>query len=198
MLTVQQPLNTARPVEETGKLHPAWLETPLGRMLAVADDVGVHLLEFADCRALPGEIKRFQERFRSLQGGRNEVIELLAQELAEYFSGTSGTFNVRTVQHGTAFEEKVWAALKKIPLGETRSYGELARLLGCPDATRAVGRANGVNQIAIVVPCHRVIGSDGSMVGYGGKLWRKKWLLQHEQRLVSKLSGNSLENFLET
>ena len=90
------------------------------------------------------------------------------------------------MQRGSPFTSRVWDALVEIPCGETRSYGQIAERIGQPSAVRAVARANGANQVAILVPCHRVIGADGTLVGYGGKLWRKKWLLDHEQRL-SKL-----------
>jgi AraC family transcriptional regulator of adaptative response/methylated-DNA-[protein]-cysteine methyltransferase len=92
------------------------------------------------------------------------------------------SFSIPVVQRGTAFEATVWSALQQVPPGETRSYGELARSLGRPEAARAVARANGTNQVAIIVPCHRIIGADGSLTGYGGKLWRKQWLLEHERR----------------
>jgi O-6-methylguanine DNA methyltransferase len=107
-----------------------------------------------------------------------------ALHLFEFHDRT--TFGARIVQRGSAFTSQVWDALREIPCGETRSYGQIADRIGRPSAVRAVARANGANQVAILVPCHRVIGADGTLVGYGGKLWRKKWLLDHEQRL-SKL-----------
>ena len=85
------------------------------------------------------------------------------------------------VQRGTAFEAKVWEALRQVPSGHTRSYGEIARSIGRPDAPRA----NGANQVAILVPCHRIVGADGSLTGYGGKIWRKQWLLEHERRMAT-------------
>ena len=103
-------------------------------------------------------------------------------ELEDYFACESAAFQIPTVQHGTAFEEAVWRVLEQIPPGQTRSYGEIAEMLGQPEKSREVGQANGANKISIIVPCHRVIGADGSLVGYGGGLWRKKWLLDHERQ----------------
>jgi AraC family transcriptional regulator of adaptative response/methylated-DNA-[protein]-cysteine methyltransferase len=99
------------------------------------------------------------------------------------------SFDIPVVQRGTPFEASVWSALQQVPPGETRSYGELARSLGRPDAARAVARANGANQVAIIVPCHRIIGADGSLTGYGGKIWRKQWLLEHERRAAAAISN---------
>jgi AraC family transcriptional regulator of adaptative response/methylated-DNA-[protein]-cysteine methyltransferase len=114
--------------------------------------------------------------------GTTAASDALARELAEYFAGARTTFAARIVQRGTPFSSAVWRALCEIPCGETRSYGGLAARLGRPSAVRAVARANGANQVAILVPCHRVIGADGTLVGYGGKLWRKQWLLDHERK----------------
>ncbi len=166
----------------TGKLLSTKLDTPLGEMIAVVDEDSVRLLEFADRRALPSEITRLEPT----SAGRNEVAEALAEELNEYFSGVSTSFNLKTVQYGTEFEESVWTVLQQVPFGETRSYGDIARSIGWPEMAREVGQANGANQISIIVPCHRVIGADGSLIGYGGGLWRKKWLLEHERKLANK------------
>ena len=103
-----------------------------------------------------------------------------ARQLADYFAGTRRAFDLPLAPRGTGFQQVVWRALLAIPYGETCSYGELARAIGRPAASRAVGAANGRNPIAIVIPCHRVIGADGSMTGYGGGLPTKKWLLAHE------------------
>lgn len=107
-------------------------------------------------------------------------------QLEEYFAGTRKDFQLALNSKGTEFQQKVWAALLEIPFGETRSYGEQARLIGDHKAVRAVGLANGKNPIPIIVPCHRVIGADGSMTGFGGGIERKKWLLAHEARFRSK------------
>ena len=159
------------------------LETPLGDMVAVTDDAALHLFEFHDRTALASEMRRIEQRCGAVVDGATPASEALARELAEYFAGARTTFSARIVQRGTPFTAQVWAALCEIPCGETRSYGQIAERIGRPSAVRAVARANGANQVAILVPCHRVIGADGTLVGYGGKLWRKQWLLDHERRL---------------
>jgi len=164
-------------------LAARWLDTPIGAMLAIADEAGLHLLEFAERAALPGEIARLKARAGPIAFGQSPVIAALDHQLGLYFSGRLKTFDIPIVQRGTSFEATVWAALRQVPPGQTRSYGEIARTIGRPDAPRAVARANGANQVAILVPCHRIIGSDGSPTGYGGKLWRKQWLLEHERRM---------------
>jgi AraC family transcriptional regulator of adaptative response/methylated-DNA-[protein]-cysteine methyltransferase len=158
------------------------LETPLGDMVAVTDDTSLHLFEFHDRTALPTEMRRIESRCGPVVDGETPASSALAGELAEYFAGTRTMFSARIAQRGSPFSVAVWAALCEIPCGETRSYGELAARLGRPSAVRAVARANGANQVAILVPCHRVIGADGTLVGYGGKLWRKRWLLEHERK----------------
>jgi AraC family transcriptional regulator, regulatory protein of adaptative response / methylated-DNA-[protein]-cysteine methyltransferase len=158
------------------------LDTPLGEMVAVTDDTSLHLFEFHDRTALPTEMRRIESRCGAVVDGETAASKALAGELAEYFAGTRTAFTARIVQRGSPFSAAVWAALCEIPCGETRSYGELAARLGRPSAVRAVARANGANQVAILVPCHRVIGADGTLVGYGGKLWRKQWLLDHERK----------------
>jgi AraC family transcriptional regulator, regulatory protein of adaptative response / methylated-DNA-[protein]-cysteine methyltransferase len=159
------------------------LDTPLGDMVAVTDDVALHLFEFHDRTALPTEMRRIEARCGAVVEGTTAVSDALARELSEYFAGARSTFTARIAQRGSPFTAQVWAALCEIPCGETRSYGQIATRIGRPSAVRAVARANGANQVAILVPCHRVIGADGTLVGYGGKLWRKQWLLDHERRL---------------
>ncbi len=165
-----------------GKLVRTKIGTPLGSMLAVADDAALFLLEFENRVALTGELRRLERDFGLIGLRSNTVLEMLAAQLHDYFTGESAAFQVPTVQRGTAFEEGVWQALKQIPPGQTRSYGDIAEMIGQPEKSREVGQANGANKISLVVPCHRVIGADGSLVGYGGGLWRKKWLLDHERR----------------
>jgi methylated-DNA-[protein]-cysteine S-methyltransferase len=113
-----------------------------------------------------------------------DVLAHAAAQLAEYFAGERRAFDLPLAPRGTAFQEHVWRALQDIPFGETRSYGEQARAIGRPAASRAVGAANGRNPIAIIVPCHRVIGADGSLTGFGGGLPAKRWLLDHEARIA--------------
>ncbi|MBQ0820114.1 bifunctional transcriptional activator/DNA repair protein Ada [Microvirga sp. HBU67558] len=168
-------------------LTAQWIDTPIGAMLAVADDAGVHLLEFAERKALPTEIDRLRKRVGPISFGRHPMLDALAEQMEQYFAGRSACFTVPIAQTGTAFEATVWEALRQIPVGHTRSYGEIARFIDRPDAPRAVARANGANQVAIIVPCHRVIGADGSLTGYGGRIWRKQWLLEHERRFASAI-----------
>jgi len=165
-----------------GKLVRTKISTPLGSIVAVADDAALYLIEFENRVALTGELRRLEQEYGLSHFGNNNVLEMLVSQLDDYFAGKSAYFKILTIQHGTNFEEAVWDALKQIPPGRTRSYGEIAKELGQPENSREVGRANGSNKIAIVVPCHRVIGANGSLVGYGGGLWRKKWLLDHERR----------------
>lgn len=166
-------------------LRADFLETPIGTMVAIASEHALYLLEFLERKALHGELKRLRSTMRTAFSiGRTPVIDQVERELDAYFAGTSGAFTVRLAQDGTAFTRTVWQALRDIPLGQTRGYGELAAALGRPTAFRAVARANGANPLAIIVPCHRVIGADGSLTGYGGGLWRKRWLLEHERRMA--------------
>jgi len=113
------------------------------------------------------------------------------RQLAGYFAGERTAFDLELDLAGTPFQQRVWKALREIPYGETRSYGEQAKRIGAPDAVRAVGHANGQNPIAIVVPCHRVIGANGSLTGFGGGLPRKRWLLEHE-RSVRAAAGEPI------
>ena len=162
-------------------LRASWIDTPLGAMVAVADKSALYLLEFADRKALPAELKNL---FKSAKGeigfGRFPLMDQVEQELAAYFSGEPGAFYSPLALQGTGFQKEVWRALQHIPAGETRSYSDIARAIGRPSATRAVARANGANKIAILIPCHRVIGADGSLTGYGGGLWRKQRLIEIE------------------
>jgi AraC family transcriptional regulator of adaptative response/methylated-DNA-[protein]-cysteine methyltransferase len=168
-------------------LKADWIETPIGPLLAIADAHALHLLEFFDRKALPTELTRLRERTRSsIAFGRLPPIDAIEAELREYFDGRSAAFATPLACHGSAFARQVWDALKEIPPGVTRSYSEIAAAIRQPSATRAVARANGANQIAIVIPCHRVIGADGALTGYGGGLWRKRWLIEHVRRLSAR------------
>ena len=161
----------------------AWIDTPLGPMIAGATDAGVVLLEFTDRRMLEQQLATLRRRLRAaLAPAPHRHLETLQRELAEYFAGARRSFTVPVSAPGTPFEERVWAALREIPPGETRSYEHIARAIGHPSAVRAVGRANGMNRIAIVIPCHRVVNKSGDLGGYGGGLWRKRRLLQIERR----------------
>jgi AraC family transcriptional regulator of adaptative response/methylated-DNA-[protein]-cysteine methyltransferase len=163
-------------------LIASWIETPLGPMLAIAGDDGLQLLEFVDRRALETELRELK---RALNGaivpGEHPILTKTAEQLREYFAGTRKTFDIPLKRQGSPFQLAAWRALCEIPYGETRSYGDMARRVGSAGAVRAIGRVNGQNRIAIVIPCHRVIRADGSLCGYGGGKWRKQWLLDHER-----------------
>ncbi len=159
------------------------IETPLGTMMAGATDEGLCLLEFVDRRMLEAQLQRLQSLLRQpLVPGEHRYLTQIREELAQYFSGTRTTFSVPVEYRGTPFEVKVWRELVLIPYGETVSYATLANRVDSPGAQRAVGRANGLNRMSIVIPCHRVVNSNGQLGGYGGGLWRKHWLLQMETK----------------
>ncbi len=174
-------------------LFAKWIETPLGAMIALADNKGVYLLEFVDRRGLENEILKIRKKTKCyIVPGENGLLAKIADEIKKYFEGTSSQFTVPIVTLGSDFEEAVWKQLRTIPPGETRSYSEMAQKLDNPHAVRAVGRANGRNCLAIVIPCHRVIRADGSLCGYGGGIWRKQWLLDHEIKMMSGKAGKSI------
>ncbi|MFH2000238.1 MAG: methylated-DNA--[protein]-cysteine S-methyltransferase [Planctomycetota bacterium] len=162
--------------------------TPLGPMLAGAVDAGICLLEFVDRRMLETQLRRLNALLHAkCVPGTHEQFVALHLQLKEYFAGTRMSFDLPLVLPGTPFQQSVWEGLRKIPYGATRSYQEQAESLDNPNAVRAVAKANGDNRIGIVVPCHRVIGKDGSLTGYGGGLWRKQYLLDHESRFRKNL-----------
>jgi AraC family transcriptional regulator of adaptative response/methylated-DNA-[protein]-cysteine methyltransferase len=165
-------------------LVASWLDTPLGPMLAIANEDGLCLLEFVDRRMLETQLLRIRRRFQSAivpDTGSHPHLHRIADELARYFRRELAVFTTPLSMRGSDFQLRVWNRLLKIPFGQILSYREMARDLTLRNAQRAVGRANGDNPLAIIVPCHRVIRSDGTLCGYGGGLWRKKWLLEHEQ-----------------
>src|SRR5438105_59304 len=159
------------------------IETPLGAMLAVADDKGLRLLEFADRRALESELSTLRQRLKTnVVPGEHRYLDAIRSQLARYFPGEDLVFDILLAPIGSDFQMRTWEILRSVPVAETRSYSWMAERLGIPNARRAVGRANGTNMLSIIIPCHRVIRADGSLCGYGGGLWRKKWLLDHERR----------------
>lgn len=163
-------------------LKASWLDTRLGPMLAIADDNALYLLEFVDRRGLEREVERMRRRLNAaIIPGKTAPIESIEKELTAYFEGTLKIFHTPLFLLGSAFQKTVWDALCKIPYGATKSYAEQADIIGKPTASRAVANANGANQLAIVVPCHRIITSSGDLGGYGGGIARKQWLLQHEK-----------------
>jgi len=159
------------------------LTTPLGPMIAAATERGVCLLEFADRRMLETQIRRLRRLIAgaAFTPGRSEHLDLLDRELQRYFAGELQRFTVPTDVPGTEFQRSVWDRLIEIPYGELSTYEAIARGIGRPTAMRAVGRANGDNRLAIMIPCHRVVRSDGSLCGYGGGVWRKQRLLDLER-----------------
>ncbi len=167
---------------DVGVLHARWIETPLGPMLALADDRGLHLLDFVDRRGLERALAMLQKRLRARAlPGDHRYLAQIERELREYFAGERRAFETPVVLTGSPFQARVWGELLAIAPGTTTSYAELARRIGQPHAVRAVGRANGDNRLSIIVPCHRVIGSDGALTGYGGGLARKQKLLDLER-----------------
>lgn len=161
------------------------LETPLGTMVACATLEGICMLEFSDRKALPTELKQISSFFNAtIVQGENPHFLVLEQELEEYFKGELKDFTVPLAPVGTDFQKKVWEVLRSIPYGTTRTYQEQANILGNGKAVRAVANANGLNKISIIIPCHRVIGSDGKLTGYGGGIWRKQKLLELEKSIL--------------
>lgn len=164
-------------------LKSAWLDSPLGNMLVISDEEGLYLLEFVERRGLEKEIERLRIKLKAvIIPGRTKVIDSIEQELAAYFNGNLKEFKTPIHMLGSPFQKMVWQELINIPYGETRSYLEQAQAIGKPTAYRAVANSNGANQLAIIIPCHRIINNNGDLGGYGGGLQRKKWLIEHEQR----------------
>jgi AraC family transcriptional regulator, regulatory protein of adaptative response / methylated-DNA-[protein]-cysteine methyltransferase len=162
-------------------LHFTRIITPLGPMLGAAHDEALVLLEFTDRRMLETQLKRLG---RKVEGtpvpASNAILDRTQREMDSYFAGELRDFTMPLAPAGTPFQHEAWRVLRGIPYGTTRSYGEQAVLIGRPTASRAVARANGDNPIAIIVPCHRVVGANGKLTGYGGGLWRKQRLLDLE------------------
>jgi AraC family transcriptional regulator of adaptative response/methylated-DNA-[protein]-cysteine methyltransferase len=164
-------------------LKVAWLDTPLGPMIAIGDEVALYLLEFVDRRGLEREIERLRKKTKSaIIPGHTSSIYSIEKELNLYFAGKLKKFKTPLFLLGSDFQKQVWQELKKTSYGETRSYADIAEAIHKPSSFRAVARANGTNQIAIVIPCHRVINSNGDLGGYGGGITRKKWLIHHEKK----------------
>ncbi|MCX5801677.1 MAG: methylated-DNA--[protein]-cysteine S-methyltransferase [Candidatus Eisenbacteria bacterium] len=158
------------------------LESPLGPLVASATSEGVCLLEFTDRRMLEAQFKTLRRLFScTVIPGKNEHLVRLKDEMAEYFAGSRRRFTVPLVFPGTPFQCRVWEELLRIPYGETRSYEAVSRAMGAVGAHRAVARCNGLNRVAILIPCHRVVNKDGRLGGYGGGLWRKQYLLDLER-----------------
>ena len=169
------------PLRGIGGVLLKHIETPIGTMVACATDKGICMLEFSDSKVLEAELKEIskQEKAPIIQG-ESPFFTILEQELSEYFAGKRQVFSVPLSPFGTDFQQRVWQVLRTIPYGQTWSYKQQATALGSPKSVRAVANANGQNHISILIPCHRVIGSNGTLTGYGGGLWRKKFLLELE------------------
>jgi len=178
--------------KEKGGLFAERIETPLGAMLAIADDEGLRLLEFVDRRSLERELSILRTRLRTnVVPGAHRHLDAVRSQLADYFSGKNLEFNVPIAPVGSPFQLRTWKLLCSIPVAETLSYSWMAKQLGDVEMRRGVGRANGENMMCIVIPCHRVIRADGTLCGYGGGLWRKKWLLEHERKFKERARGDS-------
>ena len=153
--------------------------SPIGKLALIADDVALRGVYFEQSRhgGPPENAKR----------GTNKIIDETRRQLDAYFAGRRKAFDLPLGAEGTAFQKKVWKALYRIPFGETRSYGDIAAQIGAPQASRAVGAANGRNPIPVIVPCHRVIGANGALTGFGGGMERKRFLLAFEGRAAELL-----------
>ena len=169
--------------KERALLSITRLTTPLGPMFAIASDKGICLLEFTDRRMLETEFTQLQKHYKSsIIPGNHPFFEILEIQLKEYFNGVRKEFTIPLDTPGTTFQKQAWLALQTIPYGQSISYSAQAKKVGNGTAVRAIASANGNNRVAIVIPCHRVIGSDGDLKGHGGGLWRKRWLLDHEMK----------------
>lgn len=157
------------------------IDTMLGPMLALADDNELFLLEFLSKKDLKNNINKFQQSGCKITDGLNRPLQVIKQELEDYFSGNLIKFTAPYRMFGTTFQQQAWQSLLNIPYGETRSYREQAISLQNPKAFRAIANANGANKLAIIVPCHRVIASSGDLGGYSAGVSIKKWLLEHEK-----------------
>lgn len=169
------------------------IDTPLGKMLAGATDNGICLFDFEYRKMMPQIQKRITTYLSDdFQQGEHPHFALLRSQLDEYFTGERQVFDLPLIFTGTSFQNRVWQALTQIPFGRTRTYMQQAQVLGDEKAIRAVARANGENCLAIIIPCHRVVGSDGSLTGYAGGLRNKKWLLEHEAKHAGVAVQSSL------
>lgn len=166
-------------------LNAKWIDTVLGSMIAIGDETGLYLLEFVDRRGLEKEIEKLRKKLSAIIiPGTLKVFDSIKKELKLYFEGKLKEFTTPIHLIGSPFQKQVWLMLKKIPIGETISYLELATKIGNRNSFRAVARANGANQLALIIPCHRVINNNGDLGGYGGGLSRKKWLIENEKKEV--------------
>jgi methylated-DNA-[protein]-cysteine S-methyltransferase len=150
-------------------MYKTYYNSPIGTIEIVSDEDSIVKLDFV-------------EEAGKNDGNIPEVLKKAVSQLDEYFKGKRKSFDLKLGVKGTEFQQSVWQQLRKVPFGNTATYGEIAKAIGNEKASRAVGGANNKNKIAIIIPCHRIVGSNGKMVGYAGGLWRKEWLLQHEKK----------------
>jgi methylated-DNA-[protein]-cysteine S-methyltransferase len=165
------------------------ISSPMGDMMILTDDNGIlRALEWRDLKGRMDTLLARQYRGIDLEISHKPAPKAIAQAIGDYFAGNIRALDhIETASGGTDFQRTVWGALRTIPVGQTRSYQDIASMIGNPKAVRAVGLANGANPIGIVVPCHRVIGANGALTGYGGGMARKQWLLTHEGALAKPL-----------
>lgn len=179
-------LNGMNPMKSTTRvttLEKGEMDSPIGTIVIVTNGSRVCALNFSD-RWAPAE-KALRNRFGALEFRNGSRAQTIIDKVRRYFEGDLEFLaGIEVDTGGTPFQQRVWTALRDIPSGSTRSYGELAKAIGSQSAVRAVGAANGANPISIIIPCHRVIGADGSLTGYGGGINRKRWLLDHESRTL--------------
>lgn len=177
----------AMPENNPTIVNIAHIDTDLGPMVAIATDRGICMFEFADYKLIDLELRQLREQFKvSFAQADNPHFETLRKQMGEYFKGERKEFDIPLDLVGTEFQKAVWLSLLQIPYGCTTTYGKQAELIGKPSSVRAVANANGKNKISIILPCHRVIGSDGSLTGYGGGIERKKKLLDFEKEILAK------------
>ncbi len=169
---------------QANNLKASLLDTPIGSMVAIGDDKALYLLEFVERKSLVHQIERLKKKTNlSITPGSSHSLVSIESELKLFFSGQLKEFKTPTLCVGSPFQMRVWEDLKKIPFGRTCSYAELALSVGNKKACRAVAKANSTNKLAIIIPCHRVINSNGKLGGYAGGISRKEWLIRYEKTL---------------
>lgn len=175
-------------------IYTKQINTPIGKMLAGVTDDGICLFDFEHRKMMDNIMRRITTGIDGtiIEGVMHHHFQILEKQMDEYFIGNRQEFSLPLHLVGTLFQKQVWEGLKHIPYGETRSYKQQSIFLGNEKAIRAVAGANGENGIAIIIPCHRVIGENGHLTGYGGGLWRKDWLLKHEQKYSGKTNQMAL------
>lgn len=180
------------------KLYVSRIETPLSPVILAATERNLVFVQFAPSSE-SRLVRRLKEKFpdRRIIEGENKLLSGVLKELKKYFEGKLKSFSIPLDPKGTPFQKRIWQALSNIPYGETRTYGEIGVRLGVPKASRAVGRACNQNPIAIIIPCHRVVGKDGKLTGYSAGLEKKRWLLEFEKKSIGKaLTKRALKKLL--